>query len=95
MYACRQNSATKKSSSPHAIRRFGDEILVELWHSEQSLRQHRDEADRLHEHSRVYEHVHEEAAHGGERQHELHVRLHIRPLPEVVVIKVCKYIIMG
>lgn len=69
---------------------LGYEIPVELWRRQEGFCQHWDEANCLHKQGRINEDVHEQAAHGGEREHELYIWLEVCPLPKVVIVKICE-----
>lgn len=75
-------------NSPHAYSWFILVVAVELWCSQHGLCEHGQEADGLNVDGEVQQEVGEHPHRHGEGGHEFHIAQEVRPLPEVVKIKI-------
>lgn len=73
---------------PHALRGAVAVVSVQLRHTQHGLRQHSQEAQRLHKQRRVDGQVGDIACHAREGQDTLHVVCKAAPVPEMVRVKV-------
>lgn len=73
---------------PHALRGAVAVVSIQLRHTQHSLGQHSQEAQRLHKQCRVDGQVGDIACHACEGQDTLHVVCKTAPVPEMVRVKV-------